>query len=191
MNWTPEIEQLQRLRRLRKRMGGAESIARQHAQGRLTVRERVDLLVDANSFQETSTSAGAARWDREGRPESFRPVAYVTGMANIDGRPAIIEGGDFTIRGGASDSGTPYPRVEVARLAGDLRVPFIRLLDGAGGSVRNYDPEARRAGGDCPTSPSSPGGCTGWPAWWPRPTACRCATLGPRPSPDRWWRRAA
>jgi len=38
MNWTPEIEQLGRLRRLRKRMGGAESIARQHAQGRLTVR---------------------------------------------------------------------------------------------------------------------------------------------------------
>ena len=58
----------------------------------------------------------------------------------------IVEGGDFTIRGGASDSGTPYPRVEVTWLAGELRVPFIRLLDGAGGSVRNYDPEAQQAG---------------------------------------------
>jgi acetyl-CoA carboxylase carboxyltransferase component len=152
MSWTPEIEQLARLRRLRKRMGGAESIARQHAQGRLTVRERVDLLVDPNSFQETSTLAGAAKWDADGRLESFRPVAYVTGHANIDGRPVILEGGDFTIRGGASDSGTPYSRVEVAWLAGELRMPFIRLLDGAGGSVRNYDPEARRAGGD-PTMP--------------------------------------
>ena len=152
MTWAPEIEQLERLRRLRKRMGGAESIARQHAQGRLTVRERVDLLVDPDSFQETSTSAGAAKWDDEGRLESFRPMAYVTGHANIDGRPVILEGGDFTIRGGASDSGTPYPRVEVAWLAGELRVPFIRLLDGAGGSVRNYDPEAKRAGGD-PTMP--------------------------------------
>jgi acetyl-CoA carboxylase carboxyltransferase component len=152
MDWTPEVEQLERLRRLRRRMGGAESIARQHAQGRLTVRERVDLLADADSFQETSTTAGAAKWDDEGRLESFRPMAYVTGQANIDGRPVIIEGGDFTIRGGASDSGTPYPRVEVAWLAGELRVPFIRLLDGAGGSVRNYDPEARRVGGD-PTMP--------------------------------------
>jgi acetyl-CoA carboxylase carboxyltransferase component len=97
MSWTPEIEQLERLRRLRKRMGGAESIARQHAQGRLTVRERVDLLVDANSFQETSTSAGAAKWDAEGRLVSFRPMAYVTGQANIDGRPVILEGGDFTV----------------------------------------------------------------------------------------------
>src|SRR5947208_13462244 len=121
MSWTPEIEQLKRLRRLRKRMGGAESIARQHAQGRLTVRERVDLLVDANSFQETSTLAGAAKWDDEGRLQSFRPMAYVTGQANIDGRPVMLEGGDFTIRGGASDSGTPYPRVEVAQLAGELR----------------------------------------------------------------------
>src|ERR1019366_1557755 len=98
--------------------------------------------------------AGAAKWDSEGRLESFRPVAYVTGLANIDGRPVILEGGDFTIRGGASDSGTPYPRVEVTRLAGELRVPFIRLLDGAGGSVRNYDPEAKQVGGD----PSMPPG---------------------------------
>lgn len=154
MSWMPEIEQLARLRRLRKRMGGAESIARQHAQGRLTVRERVDLLVDAGSFQETSTLAGAAKWDNEGRLESFRPQAYVTGQANIEGRPVILEGGDFTIRGGSADSGTPYSRVEVAWLAGELRMPFIRLLDGAGGSVRNYDPEARRAGGDA-TGPAA------------------------------------
>ena len=148
MDWTPEIEQLERLRRLRKRMGGPESIARQHAQGRLTVRERVNLLVDPDSFQETSTMAGAAKWDDEGRLENFRPMAYVAGQAIIDGRPVILEGGDFTIRGGSSDSGTPYPRVEVAWLAGELRIPFIRLLDGAGGSVRNYDPEAKRTGGD-------------------------------------------
>jgi acetyl-CoA carboxylase carboxyltransferase component len=154
MSWTPEMEQLARLRRLRQRMGGAESIARQHAQGRLTVRERVDLLVDPGSFQETSTLAGAAKWDDQGRLESFRPQAYVTGQAKIEGRPVILEGGDFTIRGGSADSGTPYPRVEVAWLAGELRVPFIRLLDGAGGSVRNYDPEARRAGGD-PSAPAA------------------------------------
>lgn len=148
MSWAPEMEQLERLRRLRKRMGGPEGIARQHSQGRLTVRERMDLLVDDGSFLETSTSAGAAKWDDDGRLESFRPVAYVNGQATIEGRPVIVEGGDFTIRGGASDSGTPYPRVDVARIAGELRVPFIRLLDGAGGSVRNYDPEAKKAGGE-------------------------------------------
>ncbi len=114
----------------------------------------MDLLADEGSFQETSTLAGTARWDDEGKLQSFRPAAYVTGMANIDGRPVIVEGGDFTIRGGSSDSGIPYSRVEVTWLAGELRVPFIRLLDGAGGSVRNYDPEARRPGGDASMPPA-------------------------------------
>jgi acetyl-CoA carboxylase carboxyltransferase component len=152
MDWKPEVEQLQRLRRLRARMGGPEGVARQHAQGRLTVRERVDLLADEGSFQETSTMAGRARWDDEGQLESFRPDAYVSGFAAIDGRPVVIEAGDFTIRGGSADSGIPYPRVGVSHLAGGLRTPFIRLLDGAGGSVRNYDPQARRPEGD-PAAP--------------------------------------
>jgi len=129
-------------------MGGPEGVARQHSQGRLTVRERVDLLADGGSFQETSTLAGRASWDEEGQLQSFRPDAYVTGLATIDGRPVVIEGGDFTIRGGSADSGIPYPRVGVSHLAGELRTPFIRLLDGAGGSVRNYDPEARKPEGD-------------------------------------------
>lgn len=148
MDWKPEVEQLRRLRQLRKRMGGAEGIARQHAQGRLTVRERIDLFADPDSFQETSTLAGRALWDDDGRLQSFRADAYVTGQANLDGRPVVVEAGDFTNRGGSSDSGVPYPRVDVSRLAAVQRVPFIRLLDGAGGSVRNYDPEARAAGRD-------------------------------------------
>jgi acetyl-CoA carboxylase carboxyltransferase component len=148
MDWKPEVEQLQRLRQLRKRMGGPEGVARQHAQGRLTVRERIDLFADAGSFQETSTLAGRAVWDDDGRLQSFRSDAYVTGQATLDGRPVVVEAGDFTNRGGASDSGVPYPRVEVSRLAAIQRIPFIRLLDGAGGSVRNYDPEARAAGRD-------------------------------------------
>jgi acetyl-CoA carboxylase carboxyltransferase component len=81
MTWTPEIEQLEQMRRLRQRMGGAEGIARQHAQGRLTVRERLDLLIDQGTFQEVGTSVGAARYDAEGRLESFRPGAFVTGQA--------------------------------------------------------------------------------------------------------------
>jgi acetyl-CoA carboxylase carboxyltransferase component len=143
MTWTPEIEQLEQLRRLRKRMGGAEGIARQHQQGRLTVRERLGLLVDPESFQELGTSVGAAKYDQEGRLQSFRPGAFVDGQANIEGRPVLIDAGDFTIRGGSADGTISHRRVDMARLAGELRLPFIRLLDGAGGSVRNYDSEAK------------------------------------------------
>jgi acetyl-CoA carboxylase carboxyltransferase component len=168
MDWKPEVEQLQRLRQMRKRMGGPEGVARQHAHGRLTVSERIDLFADPSSFQETSTLAGRAQWDDDGTLKSFRADAYVTGQAQLDGRPVIVEAGDFTNRGGASDSGVPYPRVEISRLAAVQRIPFIRLLDGAGGSVRNYDPEARAAGRD-----------HGRPAAWPRATSWRRC---------RWWR---
>lgn len=147
MSWSPEIEQLERLRRLRKRMGGVEGIARQHAQGRLTVRERLDILTDPGSFLEVGSLVGAAKWSDDGRLESFRPSASVVGQGKIDGRTVVIDGGDFTIRGGASDSSVSYTRVDATRLASEQRVPLIRLLDGAGGSVRNYDTDKKGAAG--------------------------------------------
>ena len=58
MSWEKELEQLAVKRELGRRMGGADGIARQRAQSRLTVRERVDLLVDPGSFQEQYTSLG-------------------------------------------------------------------------------------------------------------------------------------
>src|SRR5579884_422386 len=143
MTWMPELEQLELMRELGKRMGGAEGIARQHAQGRLTVRERLDLLLDPQSFQEVATTAGAAAWDDDGRLLSFRPGSTVRGYGLIEGRPVIVQGGDFTIRGGAADGAVAGRGVDTSSLAGELRLPLIKLLDGAGGSVRNYDTQVR------------------------------------------------
>ncbi len=58
MTWEPELEELRRRRALAHRMGGEERVARQHAQGKLTVRERVDRLLDEGSFHETGELAG-------------------------------------------------------------------------------------------------------------------------------------
>ena len=52
MTWDPELEELRRREALARRMGGEERVARQHASGRLTVRERIDRLFDAGSFRE-------------------------------------------------------------------------------------------------------------------------------------------
>ncbi|HEY8766029.1 MAG TPA: carboxyl transferase domain-containing protein, partial [Dehalococcoidia bacterium] len=139
MTWTPELEQVGLMRELGKRMGGEAGIARQHAQGRLTVRERLDLLVDPNSFQEIGTTSGVSTYDEEGQLVSFRPGSSVRGFGQIDGRPVMVQGGDFTIRGGAADGAVRAPSTDINGLAGALRIPFIRLLDGSGGSVRNYD----------------------------------------------------
>ncbi len=147
MTWMPEMGELELKRELGKRMGGAEGIARQHSQGRLTVRERIDLLLDERSFQEVGTTSGAAKYDDEGNLLTYRPGSTVHGYGLIEGRPVIVQGGDFTIRGGAADGAIAGGRGRsLTSLVSELRLPLIKLLDGAGGSVRNYDPDNRPGG---------------------------------------------
>lgn len=135
MNWQKELDDLGLKRELARRMGGAEGIARQRGQGRLTVRERVDLLVDPGSFEELFSSFGDADYDEAGELLGFRPANVIAGFARIDGRPVALRGDDFTIRGGSSDAaGAGKRRIEQQAL--DRRLPLILLLDGAGGSVR-------------------------------------------------------
>ena len=146
MTWQPELEELAQKRALAKRMGGAEGIERQHAQGRLTVRERLDVLLDPDSFQEVGTMLGIASYDENDELLTFRPDASVRGFGLIDGRKVVVQGGDFTIRGGAGDASVSAAGIagkgrEITSFVSDLGVPIIRLLDSAGGSVRNYDME--------------------------------------------------
>jgi len=146
MTWGPELEELAEKRELSKRMGGTEGIDRQHAQGRLTVRERLEVLLDPDSFQEVGTMNGVARYDENDRLVTFRPDSSVRGYGLIDGRKVILQGGDFTIRGGASDGSVNAAGIagkgrDITSFAADLGVPMIRLLDSSGGSVRNYDLE--------------------------------------------------
>jgi acetyl-CoA carboxylase carboxyltransferase component len=55
MGWEPELDELRRREELARRMGGDERVARQHASGRLTVRERIERLLDPGSFHETGS----------------------------------------------------------------------------------------------------------------------------------------
>ena len=73
MSWEPEVEELRRRQALARRMGGPENIERQHKAGRMTVRERIDGLLDAGSFQETGGLAGKATY-ADGQLESFLPA---------------------------------------------------------------------------------------------------------------------
>jgi acetyl-CoA carboxylase carboxyltransferase component len=141
VSWTPQLEELARRRQLAERLGGPEKVQRQHDAGKLTVRERIDRLLDPGSFHEAGTAAGAARYDAEGRLESFTPSNQVVGRGTIDGRPVAISGDDFTVRGGASDARILEKSIYPERLAHDLCLPLIRLVDGTGGggSVKDLE----------------------------------------------------
>src|SRR5262245_10532233 len=90
--WLPEVEELRRRQKLARQMGGPENVARQHAQGKLTVRERIDLLADPGTFREFMGLMGAAEYV-DGRLVDFRPKPSVEGTCRIDGRRVIVSGG--------------------------------------------------------------------------------------------------
>src|SRR3954464_7552390 len=133
VNWEPELEELRRREELAKRMGGEERVARQHASGRLTVRERIDRLFDPGSFHETGAAAGHGSYDDHGELTDFLPANQVVGPGRVNGRRAAVQGDDFTVRGGAADAAIWQKMVWAERLAYDHRMPLVRLVEGARG----------------------------------------------------------
>ncbi|MBT3658751.1 MAG: methylmalonyl-CoA carboxyltransferase, partial [Rhodospirillaceae bacterium] len=85
-------------------MGGAARVERQHAGGRLPVRERIEKLADPKSFHEIGTVAGLAEYDDDGALIKLNASNCVMGRATLDGRPVVISGDDFTQRGGSADA---------------------------------------------------------------------------------------
>ena len=138
MSWQAEVDELNRRIALAKQMGGPESVAFHKSRGKLTVRERIDLLSDPDSFREIGTIAGTTEWDGI-KLKKLTPANVVTGFIKINGRRAMVLGGDFTIRGGAGDGALADKSISALKQAFSNRVPFIRMLDAAGGSVRTFE----------------------------------------------------
>ncbi len=145
MNWEEEVQELRHRSALSEEMGGADKVARQHEFGKLTIRERVDRIVDPGSFHEIGKLAGVAEYDEEGELKHFTPSNFVFGTADIDGRPVIVSGDDFTVRGGSADASIAGKRMQAEGLAHELRLPHIRLVDGmgGGGSVKTIETSGR------------------------------------------------
>ncbi|MEM6622177.1 MAG: carboxyl transferase domain-containing protein [Pseudomonadota bacterium] len=129
MSWRDETDEIHRRRAAALTQGGAQSVARQHAKGKLTIRERIDALLDPDSFDEIGRGAGAMGDD------GFEPANYVLGFGRIEGRRVLVGGEDFTMKGG-SPSAAGYRKSRYTEdLALQYRCPLIRLHEGAGGSV--------------------------------------------------------
>jgi acetyl-CoA carboxylase carboxyltransferase component len=141
VTWEPELDELRRRTQMAMEMGGPEKVARQHEFGKLTIRERVDRLVDRDTFDEIGTVAGVGRYDEKGELIGFTPSNFVFGVAAIGGRPVVVSGDDFTVRGGSADASIGAKRNHAEGLALELRMPHVRLVDGmgGGGSVKTIE----------------------------------------------------
>jgi acetyl-CoA carboxylase carboxyltransferase component len=142
MSWQAEIEDIERRRALAEQCGGEAAVARHHAEGKLTVRERIGKLLDAGSFREVGKLAGKAAYDEAGKLQSFTPAPYVCGIGRIDNRPVAVGGEDYTIKGGAGYGGGRRKGGQggfVEDLAKLYRIPLVNLIDGVGGSVTSLE----------------------------------------------------
>lgn len=145
MNWQQELDELRARERMAREMGGPDKVRRQHEGGRLTVRERIEALIDAGSFHEIGAIAGKAEYDAAGGLLRLTPSNCVMGRARIDGRPVVVVGDDFTVRGGSADATIPTKPIMAERMAGQLRLPIIRIIEGSGGggSVKTIETSGR------------------------------------------------
>jgi len=130
------VDQLAAKRARIRRMGGDEAIAKQHGAGKLTVRERIDLLFDAGSFSEIgiqATHAGIAP-DMAGKETPADGV--VTGFGRIDGRLASLIAYDFTVMAGSMGRTAEVKCSRAREIAYTKRFPMVWLIDSAGARIQ-------------------------------------------------------
>ena len=145
MGWQEEITELTTRGKLSELMGGTEKVERQHHFGKLTIRERIDAITDVGSFREIGKLAGVGQYDDEGHLTGFTPSNFVFGTADLEGRPVMVSGDDFTVRGGSADASIAGKRQQAEGLALELKLPHVRLVDGmgGGGSVKMIETAGR------------------------------------------------
>src|SRR5205807_197562 len=145
MGWQPELDELREREWLAAQLGGVDKVKRQHDAGKLTIRERIDALVDRQSFHEIGAIAGKAEYDAQGNLTALVPSNCVMGRAQIDGRPVVVVGDDFTVRGGSADATIREKPLMAEQMAHDLRLPIVRIIEGSGGggSVKTIETTGR------------------------------------------------
>lgn len=133
MSWQKEVDEIARRHALAEAMGGADKLKKQKADGKLNARQRIAALVDKGSFREIGKLGGAARYDAAGELAEFLPSNMIFGRAKIQGRPVVVESDDFTVRGGAADAAIHGKLVQAEKMAGEYRMPLVRMIEGTGG----------------------------------------------------------
>ena len=131
-----KIEELLKKKEEAKLGGGKDRIKSQHDKGKLTARERIELLVDEGSFEELDMFVEHRSTDFGLQNQKYSGDGVVTGTAKIDGRPVALYSQDFTVFGGSLSETHAEKIVKVLKLAMKIGIPVIGLNDSGGARIQ-------------------------------------------------------
>ena len=133
-----KLETLERMRDRSTHGGGAARIDKQHASGKLTARERLDLLLDPGSFREVDAFVTQRTRDfgMDKAENQFVGDSVVTGWGTIDGRLIYVYSQDFTVMGGSLSEVHAEKIIKVMEMAMKVGAPVIGLNDSGGARIQ-------------------------------------------------------
>ena len=130
------LEELEQRRAQARAGGGERRIASQHAKGKLTARERLDLLLDEDSFEEFDMFVEHRSHDFDMQKQRVPGDGVVTGWGTINGRVVYVFSKDFTVIGGSLSKAHAEKIVKVQEMAGRNGAPIIGLFDAGGARIQ-------------------------------------------------------
>lgn len=118
------------------KMGGDERIEKQHEQGKLTARERIELLLDPGSFVEINQFVEKRNIDFGLDKMDLPADGVITGYGTVDGRPVAVFAQDFTVMGGSLGEMHGYKIAYLLDFAMKLGIPVVGLNDSGGARIQ-------------------------------------------------------
>jgi len=136
MDIEQKLAQLNELREKARQGGGAKRIEAQHSKGKLTARERLDLLFDPGSFEEVDPFVTHRCTDFGMAEQKFPGDSVITGYGKVAGRLVFAFSQDFTVLGGSLSEVASNKICQVMDLAATTGAPFVGILDSGGARIQ-------------------------------------------------------
>ena len=130
------LKELEERRAVARAGGGAKRIAAQHARGKLTARERLDLLLDEGSFEEFDMFVEHGCTDFGMEATKIPGDGVVTGWGTVNGRAVYVFAKDFTVFGGSLSEAHARKIIKIQDMALRNRAPVIGLFDAGGARIQ-------------------------------------------------------
>ena len=135
MNWEQAIKDLETRRGKAKLGGGQNKIDKQHMQGKLTARERIDMLMDKGTFVEVDGFIESRIDDFDLDKRRVPGDGVVTGYGEVDGRLVFVASEDFTVIGGTLGEYHSFKITRIQDMAMQMKAPFICINDSGGARI--------------------------------------------------------